>query len=128
MKNLLFLSALVFAAACGGKSSGETADPCKDPCADQKMAAMTCEAMGDNIAAAMQASGEMDEGEVSGMTGTIVSECNSSAWSQETIDCLAAADSEESAEACEGSMSDEQLASFHAAMGGASEGDDEGME
>lgn len=129
MTRLVLLGALVLAAACGGKSSGETADPCKDPCADQKIAAMTCDGMGKNIGDQMRATGEWAEGEIEDMVGMIVYECGEAAWSQQTIDCLAAATAASEAEACEEStMTAEQRDSFRAKQGGSTESPEEANE
>jgi len=122
----LLIAGLLFAAACGGKSDSETMDPCKDPCKDQKMAAMTCDGMADAVAAATTAAGEIPQDAVATVRGVFVDECVTNDWSQESIDCVAAATNNEQGQSCVQGLSEEQKTSFRAAMDTAVEGMDGG--
>ena len=135
MKTIIFLSSLVFAAACGGKSKGDSMDPCKDPCKDQPQAAMTCDGMADKAAeTTMTLAPGYGEEDLAEEHGIMVDQCTSMAWSQEAIDCRAAATSTEENEQCHGMLSEEQQTSFnnamHAAIFGGMEdgGGEEGMD
>ncbi len=129
MNKLLFISALVFAAACGGKSGGAT-DPCKDPCKDKKMGAMTCASMAETVAGSMRTAGDMPEDTVAQMQDLFESQCTDTGWSQEAIDCISKATNNEEGEACaESSLTEEQRTSLMSAMnGGKEEGVGDGMD
>jgi hypothetical protein len=134
MNKLFLISALVFAAACGGKSGGGS-----DPCKDKKMGMMTCDQMAASVAGHMREAGQVSEADVGTMQGMFASQCTDHAWSQEAIDCMGKATNSEEGEACSESKLDaDQQASldegFKAAGGGGDtddgmddEGDDEGM-
>lgn len=137
MSKLVFVGAVLLA-ACGPKGGGGTADPCKDPCAGGKRAAMTCDVMAANITTAMRNS----DAELAGlagpeMEGMFGDECTQQAWSQETIDCMAAASTEDDGQRCTDLLTPEQAESLDEAMDRLEDGsmggepppvEDEGME
>lgn len=119
MKALLF-TVVLFAAACGGnKASHEPMDPCKDGAG--KMAQMDCATMSKNVGRMMEKSGE--GGDPAVMESMFADECTTQGWSQETIDCMAAASDEDSGQACMGSMTEAQQQSLDERFDEAERGD-----
>lgn len=125
MKKILFAMSILFVAACGGGSKGETMDPCKEG----KMAHMDCEGMADNVAKSMSEAPDMTEDAIAQARGIMLDQCTSMAWSQESIDCMAMATGPEEGEKCADMLTEEQKSSFMEAMNGPMDGGgDDGME
>jgi len=132
----LVIAGLLFAAACGGKSGGETMDPCKDPCKDKPAVTHTCADVGANLAADLRAEAENPDDVSDRVPDAVADACQSSGWSQETIDCTATATTPEQGQACEAGMTEEQKSELMLAIEAAAEADiaetqgtdDEGME
>lgn len=124
MSKVVLLSALALA-ACGPKGGGGTADPCKDPCSrvgtapatgDQRPA-MTCDRAAANITIVVQdARPDASHQEDLDMERMFATQCVELAWSQEAIDCMAAANTADEGQRCMAMLTSDQQASVAEAI------------